>query len=42
MNRRISTAVLLSFAILGGFVPSALAEPPQATAKAPTLYIIRS
>ncbi len=38
MNRRIYTTVLLSFAMLGGFVPSTLAEPPQAAAKAPTLY----
>jgi hypothetical protein len=37
MTRKIYTAVLLSFAIMGGFIPSILAEPPQAAAKAPSL-----
>ena len=38
INHKIYAAVLLSFAIMGGFVPSTLAEPPQATTKAPSLY----
>jgi hemoglobin len=38
MTRKIYTAVLLSFAIMGDFVPSVLAEPPQAATKATSLY----
>jgi len=38
MTRKIYIAVLLSFAMMGGFVPSTLASPPQAAAKAPSLY----
>ena len=38
MNRKIYTAVLLSLAMIGGLAPGALAAPPQAAAKAPSLY----
>ena len=38
MTRKFYTAVLISFAMMGSFAPSALAAPPQAAAKAPTLY----
>ena len=38
MTRRLFTAVLLSLALMGGFVPDAVAEPPQASSKAPSLY----
>jgi hemoglobin len=36
--RKIYTAVLLGFVMMGGVVPNMVAEPPQAAAKAPTLY----
>ena len=38
MIRRYSTNLLLMFALTASFVPNALAEPPQAAAKAPSLY----
>jgi hemoglobin len=38
MNRKIVTAILLAFAVMGGFVPSTAAEPPQAATKASSLY----
>ena len=38
MIRKTYSAVLLSFALMAGFVPYTVAEPPQAATKAPTLY----
>ena len=38
MIRKLYTSVLLSFAMVGGFVPATVAEPPQAASKAPSLY----
>jgi hemoglobin len=38
MTRRIFLIAVLAMAALGGLVPSAIAEPPQAAAKAPSLY----
>ena len=35
---KVCTTVLISFAMMGGLVPSVVAAPPQAAAKAPTLY----
>ena len=38
MSRKHFGAVLLGFVLMGGVVPRALAAPPQAAAKAPSLY----
>lgn len=38
MTGKIHTTVLLAFAMMGGFVPNTMAEPPQAATKAPSLY----
>ena len=38
MTRKIYSAMLLGLVMMGGVVPNALAAPPQAAAKAPTLY----
>jgi hemoglobin len=38
MTRKHFGAVLLGFVMMGGVVPRALAAPPQAAAKAPSLY----
>jgi hemoglobin len=38
MTRKFYTVVLISFAMMSSFVPGALAAPPQAAAKAPSLY----
>ena len=38
MNRKIYSAMLLGFVMMGGVVPNALAAPPQAATKAPSLY----
>ena len=38
MIRRTCNAMLLMFTLTAAFVPNAAAEPPQAAAKAPSLY----